>query len=205
MVLLWLVLVGVAAAAPSPSGPVLVLGDSLSAAYNMPESDGWVALLEDRLEERMPQPPEVINASISGETTAGGLNRLPALLGAHSPSLLVIELGGNDGLRGLPPSQIRDNIDQMLVMAGEAGARVVLVGIDIPPNFGSAYRERLRAIYVELAEEHEAAVLPFFLDGVALAEGMMQADGIHPTASAQPRLLDNLWPVLARELDLPTE
>lgn len=203
--LLWLVLVSVLAAAPAPQGPVLVLGDSLSAAYNMPESEGWVALLEDRLNERMPEPPKVINASISGETTAGGLNRLPALLEAHSPSLLVIELGGNDGLRGLPPAQIRDNIDQMVAMGGEAGARVVLVGIDIPPNFGAAYRERLRAIYVDLAEKHDAAVLPFFLDGVALTEGMMQADGIHPTASAQPQLLDNLWPVLAQALDLPAE
>lgn len=190
------------AVAGTPQRPVLIVGDSLSAAYNMPEADGWVSLLEDRLDEASTTPPKVINASISGETTAGGLSRLPALLEAHAPGVVVIELGGNDGLRGLAPGQIRDNLDRMIALGGEAGAKVVLVGIDIPPNYGAAYRERLRGVYRELAEVHEVPLLPFFLEGVALEPGLMQPDGVHPTAAAQPLLLDNIWPLLAEVLEL---
>lgn len=185
--------------------PLLVLGDSLSAAYNMPESDGWVALLEHRLDEEMATPPKVINASISGETTAGGLARLPDLLAAHSPGVVVIALGGNDGLRGLPPAQIRDNLTQMISMSREADAKVVLVGIDIPPNYGTAYRRRFVAIFHDLAGQGDVALLPFFLDGVALEPGMMQSDGIHPSVQAQSRLLDNLWPVLTDVLAVEAE
>lgn len=190
------------AVAGTSQRPLLIVGDSLSAAYNMPEADGWVSLLEDRLERASPTPPEVINASISGETTAGGLSRMPALLETHAPGVVVIELGGNDGLRGLAPRQIRDNLERMIALGGEAGAKVVLVGIDIPPNYGAAYRERLRAVYRDLADAHDVALVPFFLEGVALEDGMMQADGVHPTAAAQPRLLDNIWPLLAKMLEL---
>ena len=177
-------------------GPVLVLGDSLSAEHNLPAGSGWVSLLERRLKREMAAPPKVINASISGETTAGALVRLPALLHKHQPSVLVVELGGNDALRGLAPAQLRGNLERILALADGAGARVLLLGIDIPPNYGPAYRERLRRTYVELAASHDAGLVPFFLDGVALQPGLMQADGLHPTAAAQPRLLDNVWPVL---------
>lgn len=177
-------------------GPVLVLGDSLSAEHNLPAGSGWVALLERRLSKEMATPPKVINASISGETTAGALARLPALLDRHRPGVLVIELGGNDALRGLAPAQLRGNLEKMLALADGAGARVLLLGIDVPPNYGPAYRERLRRAYAELAAAHGAALVPFFLEGVALQPGLMQADGLHPTAAAQPRLLDNAWPAL---------
>ncbi|PKL98163.1 MAG: arylesterase, partial [Gammaproteobacteria bacterium HGW-Gammaproteobacteria-7] len=157
---------------------------------------GWVALLDDRLGEQLQPAPEVINASISGETSAGGLARLPDLLKTHKPTLVAIELGGNDGLRGLPPAHLRDNLDAMIALSREAGAKVLLIGIDIPPNYGRAYRERFTAVYRDLAEQWQVPLLPFLLEGVALTPGLMQADGIHPTADAQPRLLDNVWEVL---------
>lgn len=191
MILGWVLLAGAAWA-----GPVLVVGDSLSAAHNMPEEAGWVSLLEGRLKEEVGTPPEVINASISGETSAGGLSRLPDLLARHAPAVVVIELGGNDGLRGLPPQQLERNLDRMIALSREAGAQVLLLGIDIPPNYGEAYRRRFREVYARLAEAHEVPLLPFLLDGVALESGLMQADGIHPTAEAQARVLDNVWPLL---------
>ncbi len=183
-----------ASAAPRP---VLVVGDSLSAAHNIPRDAGWVSLLEDRLEGSMVAAPEVINASISGETSAGGLTRLPALLREHAPGVVVIELGGNDALRGLAPAQLRANLEGMIRLSREAGAKVLLLGIEIPPNYGPAYAQRLREVYAGLAAEHEAPLLPFLLEGVALEPGLMQADGIHPTAEAQPKVLDNVWPLLA--------
>jgi acyl-CoA thioesterase-1 len=182
--------------APARGGTVLVLGDSLSAEHNIPAGSGWVSLLERRMAQEIATPPRVVNASISGETTAGALVRLPALLQKHRPSVLVIELGGNDALRGLTPAQLRGNLERMIGLADAAGARVVLLGIDVPPNYGAAYRERLRRIYAELAATHDAGLVPFFLEGVALQPGLMQGDGLHPTARAQPRLLDNVWPVL---------
>jgi acyl-CoA thioesterase-1 len=185
------------ASASAAPRPVLVVGDSLSAAHNIPRDAGWVSLLEDRLDEVMATAPDVINASISGETSAGGLTRLPALLEQHAPGVVVIELGGNDALRGLPPAQLRANLDRMIRLSREAGAKVLLLGIEIPPNYGPAYAQRLREVYAGLAAEHEAALLPFLLEGVALQPGLMQADGIHPTAEAQPRVLDNVWPLLA--------
>ena len=177
-------------------GPVLVLGDSLSAAHNIPAGAGWVSLLEQRLRRELPQPPAVVNASISGETSAGALARLPALLQKHRPSVVVIELGGNDALRGLAPPQLRGNLERMIGLSRQAGARVLLLGIDVPPNYGPAYRDRLRRTYAELAREHDTGLVPFLLEGVALQPGMMQSDGLHPTAAAQPRLLDNVWPAL---------
>ncbi len=178
------------------AGPVLVVGDSLSAEHNIPAGSGWVSLLERRIAGTAATPRKVVNASISGETTAGALARLPGLLAKHRPSVVVIELGGNDALRGLSPAQLRGNLERMLVLSGDAGAKVLLLGIDVPPNYGPAYRDRLRRTYAELAKAHGAALVPFFLEGVALQPGLMQADGLHPTAAAQARLLDNVWPVL---------
>lgn len=181
---------------PAATGPVLVVGDSLSAAHNIPVAAGWVNLLDLRLKRDMKAPPAVVNASISGETSAGALTRLPALLAKHRPSVVVIELGGNDALRGLAPAQLRGNLARMIELSQAAGAKVLLVGIDVPPNYGPAYRVRLKATYAELAGTYHAALLPFLLEGVALQPGMLQADGLHPVAAAQPKLLDNVWPVL---------
>lgn len=181
---------------PAATGPVLVVGDSLSAAHNIPVAAGWVNLLDLRLKRDMKAPPVVVNASISGETSAGALTRLPALLAKHRPSVVVIELGGNDALRGLAPAQLRGNLARMIELSQAAGAKVLLVGIDVPPNYGPAYRTRLKATYAELAETYHTALLPFLLEGVALQPGMLQADGLHPVAAAQPKLLDNVWPVL---------
>jgi len=185
-----------AARAKGPVGPVLVLGDSLSAEHNIPRGSGWVSLLEQRLRREPARARAVVNASISGETSAGALTRLPALLEKHRPSVLVVELGGNDALRGLAPAQLAGNLERMLELARASGARVLLLGIDVPPNYGPGYRERLRRTYENLAERHGAALVPFFLEGVALEAGMMQADGLHPTAAAQPHLLENVWPAL---------
>ena len=181
---------------PAATGPVLVVGDSLSAAHNIPVAAGWVNLLDLRLKRDMKAPPAVVNASISGETSAGALTRLPALLAKHRPSVVVIELGGNDALRGLAPAQLRGNLARMIELSQAAGAKVLLVGIDVPPNYGPAYRARLKVTYAELAETCHTALLPFLLEGVALQPGMFQADGLHPVAAAQPKLLDNVWPVL---------
>lgn len=189
------------ACAQGPAGAasgeaILVVGDSLSAEHNIPAGSGWVSLLQRRMRRELASPPAVVNASISGETTAGALTRLPGLLRAHRPSVLVIELGGNDALRGLTPAQLRDNLEKMIVLGQGAGARVLLLGIDVPPNYGPAYRQRLRRTYEELSAAHGVALVPFFLEGVALQPGLMQADGLHPTQAAQPRLLDNVWPAL---------
>jgi acyl-CoA thioesterase I len=184
--------------------PVLVLGDSLSAEHNLPRGSGWVALLEDRLQSEFDQPPEVVNASISGETSAGALRRLPGLLAEHRPAVVVVELGGNDGLRGLPPSQLQANLDRIVGLSKRVpGARVLLLGIDLPPNYGAAYRKRFTGVYRQIADDHGVVLLPFLLDGVALSRGMMQADGVHPTAAAQPRLLENVWPKLRPLLAKP--
>lgn len=177
-------------------GTVLVVGDSLSAEHNIPRGTGWVSLLERKLQAEPSLARPVVNASISGETSAGALTRLPALLEKHRPSVLVIELGGNDALRGLAPAQLEANLRRMVELGTAAGARVLLLGIDVPPNYGPAYRERLRRTYEGLAQRQGVALVPFFLEGVALEEGLMQADGLHPTAAAQPRLLDNVWPAL---------
>lgn len=192
----WLLAPALAYAKGPGDGPILVLGDSLSAAHNIPAQSGWVSLLEQRLKQRMKAPPAVVNASISGETSAGALTRLPALLQKHRPGIVLIELGGNDALRGLAPAQLQANLEKMIVLARQAGARVVLLGIDVPPNYGPAYRERLRGVYRQLAGQYRLPLVPFLLEGVALQPGLMQADGLHPTAAGQPRVLDNVWPVL---------
>jgi len=177
------------------SGGVLVVGDSISAGLGLDSSTGWVALLEQRLDqEGLTQP--VINASISGDTSTGGLSRLPALLSAHQPALVIIELGGNDGLRGQSPAQLQQNLAHMVKLAKNAGARVLLLGMRLPPNYGKRYTQSFEGVYAEVAEQQQIALVPFFLEGVGGVEGMMQADGIHPAARAQPRLLENVWPLL---------
>jgi acyl-CoA thioesterase-1 len=174
---------------------ILVLGDSLSAGYGIEMSAGWVNLLAARLRARG-YPYRVVNASISGDTSAGGLARLPGALEAHEPDVVVIELGGNDGLRGLAPARLKGNLAQAIVLARAVGARVLLVGIRIPPNFGPVYTEQIAGVYRDLADETGVALVPFLLDGIALQPGLMQEDGIHPTAAAQPKMLETVWPVL---------
>jgi acyl-CoA thioesterase-1 len=194
----WLLVPALAYAKGPGGSPILVVGDSLSAAHNIPVQSGWVSLLEQRLKQQMKAPPAVVNASISGETSSGALTRLPGLLEKHHPGVVVIELGGNDALRGLAPAQLKANLDRMIVLSRQAGAQVVLLGIDVPPNYGPAYRERLRGVYAQLAEQYRLPLVPFFLEGVALHPDLMQADGLHPTAAAQPKVLDNVWPVLRK-------
>lgn len=191
--LAWLLLVPALACA---KGPVLVVGDSLSAAHNIPVQSGWVSLMEQRIRREIKPPPAVVNASISGETTSGALTRLPGLLQKHRPSVVVIELGGNDALRGLTPVQLRGNLEKMIVLSRDAGAKVLLLGIDVPPNYGPAYRERLRRSYSELSSQYGTGLVPFLLEGVALQPGLMQSDGLHPTAAAQPKVLETVWPAL---------
>ena len=171
---------------------ILVLGDSLSAAFGFELRHGWVAQLEQRLaRDRLDYT--VVNASVSGDTTANGLARLPALLQRHRPGIVIVELGGNDGLRGLPPEQIKHNIVAIVKEAKAAGAKVVLVGVPLPPNYGRQYIERFRRLYGEVAAEQNVALVPSIVDGVAGDRVLMQPDGIHPTAQAQPRMLENVW------------
>lgn len=183
------------AAAPASPPVVLVLGDSLSAGYGIPLAQGWVHLLQQRI-DRTGLPHRVVNASISGDTTAGGLARLPPLLGEYRPAVLVLELGANDGLRGFSPKQIEAGLGEMIRMAQAAGSRVLVVGVRLPPNYGAAYRERFQRVFADAATRHGAALSARLLDGVAGNPALMQADGLHPVAGAQPRMLDNVWPVL---------
>ncbi|MBT8764879.1 arylesterase [Metapseudomonas boanensis] len=177
------------------AGTLLVVGDSISAALGLETSQGWVSLLEKRLAEQGYQH-RVINASISGDTSAGGLARLPALLDEYQPSLVIIELGGNDGLRGQSPAQLQQNLAGMIDGVRSRGASVLLLGVRLPPNYGARYTRAFSQVYSTLAEEKQVSLVPFFLEGVGGVPDMMQADGIHPQAKAQPRLLDNLWPTL---------
>mgnify|MGYP003576540728 CR=1 FL=1 len=197
--LLALALAGGQVRARTGAPVVLVVGDSLSAEYGIRRGEGWVALLEARL-GREKIPATVVNASISGDTTSGGRSRLPSLLKRHAPSVVVIELGGNDALRGLPLQMTRDNLTQMARMAQDAGARVVVVGMQMPPNYGRRYAEDFAAMFADVARDRKAAFVPFLLSGVADvpdAEANFQADRIHPVASAQPKMLANVWPALA--------
>jgi acyl-CoA thioesterase-1 len=178
---------------------ILVLGDSLSAGYGVNLDATWVALLQRRLAAQG-YGYKVVNASVSGETTGGARGRLPRALELHQPSVLVLELGGNDGLRGLPLKQVRGNFEYMIEQSQAAGAKVVLVGMRMPPNYGAEYADGFHALYGELAQKYRLPLVDFFLDGVALDEALMQPDGIHPTADAQPKLLDNLWPALLKVL-----
>lgn len=183
----------------SLAGTLLVVGDSISAALGMDTRQGWVALLEQRLEEQG-LDHQVINASISGDTTAGGLTRLPRLLAEHQPEWVILELGGNDGLRGLSPAQMRQNLLAMIERSRDSGAQVLLLGMRLPPNYGQRYNRAFEQVYTDLAEQTQVPLVPFFLEGVGGVEGMMQADGIHPAPAAQERMLDNLWPVLKQML-----
>lgn len=171
---------------------VLVLGDSLSAAHNIPLESGWVHLLTLRLSNMVPKAVAV-NASISGETSLSGRNRLPALLKTYQPSILVIELGANDGLQGLPLAALRDNLSAMVDAAQKQKVRVLLLGIELPVNYGPQYRDGLRAVYADLARARHAALVPFLLESVALDPAMMQDDGLHPVASAEPKVLETVW------------
>ena len=186
-----------AAAAPKVR-KILIVGDSLSAEYGLARGSGWVALLEQRL-GREHAGTTVVNASISGDTTSGGLARLPALLREHKPDLVVIELGGNDALRGLPLPNTRANLAEMARLSKAAKARVLLVGMQLPPNYGRGYGERFAGLFADVASAEGAALVPFMLKGVAdipNAEAMFQADRIHPLATAHPVILANVWPVL---------
>ena len=172
-----------------------MFGDSLSAAYGIAAQRGWVALLAERLErERLDY--SVVNASISGETTAGGRSRLPEALARHKPSILVLELGANDGLRGLPVAEMRKNLETMIRQAKKAGAQVLLVGMRMPPNYGPEYEREFAAAFGALAKQQRTALVPFLLEGLAEDLGKFQPDRIHPTAEAQPILLDNVWKAL---------
>jgi len=174
---------------------ILVFGDSLSAAYGLAANQGWVHLLEQRIAQTG-LDWHVVNASVSGETTAGGLRRLPEDLRRHKPSLVVIELGANDALRGQPIAAMRSNLEQMIRLARAAHAEVVLVGIMIPPNYGIDYAAEFRDLYATLAKKANVALVPFLLRGVVDRPDLFQADQLHPTAAAQPILLDNVWPVV---------
>lgn len=199
MLCLTLMLSVTAAAENDKYGVVLVFGDSLSAAYRMPEERGWVALMQDRMKAEG-LPYRIVNASVSGETTGGGLARLPAMLTANNPDIVVLELGGNDGLRGLPVPSIRNNLEQMIALSQAAGAQVLLAGIQIPPNYGPRYTEPFYSQYQELADQYGLALIPFLLEGIAEDSTLMQDDGIHPTAEAQPIILEIVWPSLLKLL-----
>lgn len=183
-------------ASEQPSSVILVWGDSLSASYRMDEQQGWVALLQEKLTAEGRHDWRIVNGSVSGETTAGGLARLPAMLASTSPDIVILELGGNDGLRGLPVPTIRENLAQMIELSQGAGARVLLSGIQIPPNYGPRYTGPFYAQYTELAEQYGLALIPFLLDGIADNAELMQDDGIHPTAEAQPLIVEIVWPLL---------
>ena len=188
-----MVLFGSAVRAESPV--ILVLGDSLSAGYGIPVEKGWVNLLQRRLVERG-FPYRVVNASISGDTTSGGLSRLPAALELHRPAIVVLELGANDGLRGQPPMAMSRNLSRMIERSQQAGARVLLAEMRIPPNYGPLYAQKFQATFGELAQHYAIPLIPFLLDGVAGNPALIQDDGLHPRAEAQPQILDNVWAVL---------
>ncbi|CAK14723.1 arylesterase [Pseudomonas entomophila] len=177
------------------AGTVLVVGDSISAGFGLDTREGWVELLQKRLKDEG-FDDQVVNASISGDTSAGGRARLPALLVAHKPDLVVLELGGNDGLRGQPPQQLQQNLALMIDRARQAGARVVLLGMRLPPNYGVRYTTAFAQVYEQLASDKQVPLVPFFLEGVGGVPAMMQADGIHPAPVAQQRLLENAWPTI---------
>ena len=203
--LLLIVVVLAGAALPRPAvadeAPVLVvLGDSLSAGYGINVDLSWTALLQARLAEQGYEH-RVVNASISGETTEGGATRIDGIVERLDPAVVVIELGGNDGLRGFPPARTRENLNRIVESSRSAGAAVGLLGIRIPTNYGPRYTKAFEGTFRDVATTHDIPWIDFFLDGVALDESLMQADGIHPNAAAQPRLLDNAWPVIKAAIE----
>ncbi len=177
------------------AGGVLVFGDSLSAGYGIPAEKSWPALLDARLQQEK-WPQRVVNASVSGETTAGGRTRLPAALKQHRPAVVVLALGANDGLRGLPLAQTRENLIAMTRLARQSGARVLLVGMRLPPNYGPEYTREFNALFAAVAKQEQIALLPFLLEPIALDEAAFQSDRLHPTAAAQPKILEHVWPAL---------
>jgi acyl-CoA thioesterase-1 len=193
---------GATTAEATDGDTILVVGDSLSAEYGLKRGTGWVALLQKRLAGQRPEP-RVVNASISGDTTSGGRSRLPALLTQHKPDILVIELGANDALRGLPLGMTEENLAWMAAAGKKAGAKVLLVGIQVPPNYGTAYSNRFAGLYQAVARSQGAALVPFMLKGVADASDpvrLFQADRIHPKEEAHPLILENIWPELRKLL-----
>jgi acyl-CoA thioesterase I len=189
-------------AAATPRGTVLVLGDSLSAGYGLAPKSGWVDLLEKRLDTEGYEY-RVVNASVSGETTSGGLERLPRALLLHKPDIVIVELGANDGLRGLPIAVTRGNLQKIISLARQAGAKVLLVGMRIPPNYGPRYTRDFEGMFGDLAKQFRLAFVPFFLKAIALDANSFQADRLHPNAQAQPALLATVWPQLAPLLEKP--
>lgn len=197
--LLALMLASIAMTAHSASKTVLVLGDSLSAEYGLIRGQGWVSLMQKEMgKERI--EAQVVNASISGETTSGGKARLQTLLDKHHPSIVVIELGGNDALRGLSLAATRDNLQAMANESKKAGAKVLIIGMQIPPNYGADYAKRFAALFADVAKESKSSLVPFMLAGVAQRSELFQADRIHPTAEAHPIIFNNIWPQLKRLL-----
>ncbi len=175
---------------------ILVFGDSISAGYGLPRVEqGWVALLQAKLKDQG-YGYQVVNASVSGETTAGGLARLPRALGLHHPAIVILELGGNDGLRALPVAPVRANLSRMAELAAGAGAKVLLLGMRMPPNYGPEYTAQFARVYAEVAHDQKLTLVPFLLEDIALSPDLMQADGIHPNQSGQPKLLEIVWPAL---------
>lgn len=183
---------------PLQAATILVFGDSISAAYGLEAKQGWVHLLQQKLDKTTVKKHQVINGSLSGETTSGGVKRLPLMLQKHHPALVILELGANDGLRGHSPSLIESNLRQMVVAAQKSGAQVIILGMRIPPNYGKAYTEAFEKVFVTVSKEKHIPLVPFFLDGVGGKPELMQRDGIHPTAAAQQRLLDNAWPLIVK-------
>ncbi len=195
MIFLWLLLTFISS--PCQGKPtVLVLGDSLSAAYQIPPENGWVKLLENKLKDINSQA-NVINSSIVGDTTANGLQRLPSLLEQYQPDVVILELGGNDGLRGLEIQSIRTNLNQMIELSLKANAKVLLIGMRLPPNYGSTYTKQFYDNYQQLSEQHAIPLVPFLLDKIATQPKLMFEDHIHPTSEAQPIIVENVWPFLS--------
>ena len=183
-------------ASSDPKAPViLVIGDSLSASYGIDTKQGWVSLLQKRLQQQK-YPHRVVNASISGDTSHGGRNRIEQALTRHQPQTVIIELGGNDGLQGMSIDQMRENLSAMITSARQMGCKVLLIGMQLPPNYGPSYTEKFHTVYRELAQSHRVALVPYLLDGIGGSAALMQADGIHPRGAAQERMLDNVWPQL---------
>jgi len=187
-----------AQAADAPT--VLIFGDSLSAGFGIDVDQSWATLLQQRLEEQGYEH-RVVNASISGETTEGGAARIDSAIGTFSPDLIILELGGNDGLRGFPPARIRGNLETIARRARDSGASVVLLGIRIPTNYGARYTQAFEAVYAEVADQLGISWIEFFMEGVALNDELLQEDRIHPNVEAQPILLDNAWPIIRDTLD----
>ncbi|ABZ77161.1 Arylesterase [Shewanella halifaxensis HAW-EB4] len=180
---------------PLSAAPILILGDSLSASYGMPEDQGWVQLLREKMPDH-----SIINGSVSGETSAGGLRRLPALLESAQPELLLIELGGNDGLRGFPPKQLKTNLTKIIELAKAQQVTILLSEIMVPPNYGPRYASQISTVYKELATEHEVTLMPFFMEQIAIDPSLMQRDGIHPNQKAQPAIAEFMLPWLKQAL-----